>query len=154
MDYKILNKEEMYSLCDVVHNPPAIRSDEDETRFQDEMKEKWDRLVLLLSDLGEEGDYCDFGLAPYLRDFETFTATAPHARSFNLEIYTQRFFYSDYLGRLHRFLSHEASDCLLQIDKDFAPEWIFRVFLTTNLAQIYCSNDNELKRVVQIISAL
>jgi hypothetical protein len=153
-----LQEEEMYQVIDENHNPPAIQNQTEENLFQAEIRMLYGKLVESLSPLGEEGDYygiSDFAVRPDLRDRPTVKAPpAPHNREFTITILTEKFFRSDYLEVLHCFLSTEAPNYRIWIDQDFDPNWVQRIFLTADLAQIYCTNSEKASRVTSILTKL
>ena len=154
MKIKILEEEEMFQLYEVSHNPPVIRNEKDDDDFQEEIKKLWDKLVAALARFGVEDDYGDYALGPCLRDFPTVIPRAPHLREFSVSIISEEFFYSNYLQTLHQFISTGANNYLIRVERDYPPSCVFRLFLTSDLAQVYCPNKKELERVTQILSKL
>jgi hypothetical protein len=155
MKVQVINEEKMYELCDLAYNPPDIRGELDEQLFQIEIKQRWNSLVHALSYLGEEGDYGDYSLAPFLRDYRTVIPRAPRSRSFFVLINSNGFFDNEYLEVIHQFLTnHRNPSYLIEVDKGFEPEWMFKVFITSEVAQIYCSDDERLHHFVRTLSKL
>jgi hypothetical protein len=140
------------------HNPPLVQNQKEENIFQAEIRGIYDRLVESLSLFGEEGGFygiSDFAVRPDLRDRPTVMAPpAFHAREFTITILTEKFYRSDYLEVLCRFLTDEAPNYRVQIDQDFNSIWHVAIFLTAGLAQINCTNVEEFRRIEKILAHL
>jgi hypothetical protein len=158
MNTTALQEEEMYQLLDKAHNPPPVQDQREENIFQAEIRMEYDRLVECLSTFGEEGDYygvSDFAVRPDLRDRPTVKAPpAPHIREFAITILTEQFYRSDFLEALCQFLLRAPTDYRIVIGTDFDPNNDLMVFLTADLAQIFCTNSDELERLNGILGKL
>ncbi len=148
-----LDHEQMNRLVGEKHNPPVVRNQTEENKFQAEIAELYERLLDSLSPLGEEGDgygVSDFAVRPDLTGGLNVRA-APHTREFTLTVLSERFFRTHYLEVLHRFLCTEATDYRIWIDHDFNPNWIQTVVLTCKVALIHGTKDEEASRLQKIL---
>ena len=158
MRVNTIHEEEMYRLLNEIYNPPVIQNQKEENLFQAEIRQVYDKLVEALSHFGEAGDYygiSDFAVRPDLRPRRTvLPPPAGHHRGLSITILTKKFFKSDYLKYLHRFLSEDAPQYRILIDQDFEPSLNCLIFITRDLAQIECSDSKVLNRIQKILAPL
>lgn len=158
MNVTILDREEMCRLADHKFNPPVIRDQALEQHFQTEIQDVYGLLLICMSAFGKEGDHYgtdDYAIRPDLRNRPTVKAPKAYpAREFLLTILTEEFFRSGYLQKLYQFLSTSAKEYRIVIDQDFNPEWYLTLFLTTDLAHLYCTKESERTNLEKILSNL
>lgn len=146
----------MYQVVEQIYNPPIIQNQQEENLFQAEIKREYARLIEHLSVFGEEGDYygiSDFSVRPTLKDFPRVKPPpAAHDRRLFVYVLTEKFYRSNYLQVIHQFLSTASADYQIEISTDFDPELCPTIFLTPNLAQIYCENSKETARLQKLLS--
>jgi hypothetical protein len=154
----LLQEQEMYRLADQLHNPPVIVNQKDENLFQAEVRRLYNHLIQSLALFGQEGDHygiSDFSIRPDLRDRPTVKPPpAAHIREFAITILSEEFYRSGYLTAVRDFLSSEAQNYRVVVHQDFDQKWYLTFFLTTDLAQLYCTDAVELARLEDILSKL
>jgi hypothetical protein len=158
MKLVLLEQDEMWALADRPHNPPDVCNQQQENSFQAEVREVYKALMDSLSLLGEEGDYygvSDFAIRPDLKDRRTVKAPpASHVRELTLTILSETFYRCPYLDVLHNVLRRSAPIYRLVVDQDFDPQWYLALFLTKDVASVYCTSKEELERLTAALSGL
>jgi hypothetical protein len=153
----VLKEEEMYELCEHRDNPPAVGDSNDEAELQAEIRTFYDRLVGTLCVYGEEGDYygiSDFAVRPDLRDGPTVRPPpAPPVRQFLISVLTEKYYRSEFLRIVKRFLQTDGQRYRVIVDQDFNSKWHLWACLTPDSAQIYCSETDELKGLMEKLSS-
>jgi hypothetical protein len=149
----LLKEDEMYAVCAEHHNPPTVGDINSEAAFQAEIRLFYTRLVGSLSVLGEEGDYygiSDFCVRPDLRDRPTVRPPpAFPTREFVITVMTEKFYRSDFLRVIKRFLETDGQQYRVTIDQDFETKWVVRMYLTLGTARVYCNDASELAELLK-----
>lgn len=124
---------------------------------REEMKRVYNEIVGSLSEFGEEGDFygiSDFAVRPEYSGSHFPVPENPYSRQFTVTVLTEGFHKSEYLRALTRVLSRQQETYRAWIDQDFNPGWIQTILITPGLAQVYCTNERESKRLAKVFAAI